>query len=176
MPKPTIHRRKRYEVLNQPRFLTFSCYRRLALFNNDSIKRRFIEYLEDAQHDLSFELIAWVLMPEHAHLLLTPDLPDHPVPDILERVKRDFACEVLRHWRKHQAPILNRITTPAGTSHFWQRGGGYDRNIRDEQELRAKCDYIHDNPCKRGLAKTPIDWRWSSARYFAGKTDHVLEV
>jgi len=176
MPRPTTHRRKRHEVLNQPRFLTFSCYRRLALFNNDKIKHRFIEYLADAQQDLTLQLIAWVLMPEHIHLLLTPDLPDHPVPEILERVKRDFSREVIGHWRKHQAPILSRITRPNGTSHFWQRGGGYDRNIRDEQDLREKCDYIHNNPSKRGLVEAPLDWRWSSARYFSGKSDHVLDV
>ena len=168
--------RKRYEIKNQPRFLTFSCYQRLALFNNDKIKNRFVEHLSDVQQTKSFELVAWVIMPEHIHLLLTPDLPDHPVPNILETLKRGFAREVLSHWRSLQAPILSRIGRANGTMYFWQRGGGYDRNVRDEKELQEKFDYIHNNPCKRGLVESPTDWPWSSARYAAGKTNHILEI
>ena len=176
MPQPPTRRRVRYEVANQPRFLTFSCYQRLALFNNDKIKAFFVQELDAARQTLSFDLIAWVIMPEHVHLLLTPDLPAHTVPQILETIKTNFARIVIARWRSMNAPILNRLTRQDGKAGFWQRGGGYDRNIRDEDELREKCDYIHNNPCKRLLVDSPLAWPWSSARYFAGQTNDVLEM
>lgn len=56
---------KRYEGLGDIRYLTCSCYRRLALFNNDRIKDAFAAYLTSAKSRLGFRLYAWVLMPEH---------------------------------------------------------------------------------------------------------------
>ena len=45
---------------------------------------------------------------------------------------------------------------------FWQRGGGYDRNIWTAEEIREKMGYIHANPVRRGLLERPGDWPWSS--------------
>ncbi len=33
-------------------------------------------------------------------------------------------------------------------------------------DFRASVDYIHMNPVRRKLCKTPADWRWSSARWY----------
>ena len=38
---------------------------------------------------------------------------------------------------------------------FWQRGGGYDRNIYSDAEVWEKIDYIHANPIARGLCQHP---------------------
>jgi hypothetical protein len=51
---------------------------------------------------------------------------------------------------------------------FWQRGGGYDRNVHEITTLRAMIEYIHLNPVRRGLVKEVVDWPWSSARFYAG--------
>ena len=39
-----------------------------------------------------------------------------------------------------------------------------------------KIGYIHRNPVKRGLVAAPIDWRWSSARWYAGDVDETLPI
>lgn len=57
---------------------------------------------------------------------------------------------------------------------FWQRGGGYDRNLTQTKTVHATIDYIHANPVRRELVATPEDWYWSSARYFVGRTDVPL--
>ena len=46
---------------------------------------------------------------------------------------------------------------------FWQRGGGYDRNLRSTSDVHEKIGYIHDNPVWRGLVRNPEDWPYSSA-------------
>ena len=175
--RPT-HRKtlRRYEIFNQPRFLTFSCYRQLPLFQNDAIKDAFVERLQMARSKLAFRLIAWVIMPEHVHLILVPKLPEAPMPKVLSAVKRRFAEHVLRRWKQLNAPILDRVRTPTGRYRFWQSGGGYDRNIRDEAELFEKIEYIHMNPVKRSVVGDPTDWKWSSAQWYADQSDGVLEI
>jgi len=60
--------------------------------------------------------------------------------------------------------------------HFWQRGGGYDRNIFTKHAIKASIEYIHFNPVRRKLAASPEEWFWSSAGYYAGATNYPLRM
>ncbi len=86
--------------------------------------------------------------------------------DYLQSLKRPFAASVLRRWRQIDANILDHVCDARGRSHFWQTGGGYDRNIYTAKEYEEKFNYIHRNPVQRGLVKRAQDWHWSSARYY----------
>ena len=62
--------------------------------------------------------------------------------------------------------MLARFQLPATVHHHahyrvWQ-WGGYDLNIWSEKKRLEKLNYMHNNPVKRGLVKTPGDWPWSS--------------
>ena len=98
--------RRRFEIPGHARYLTFSCYRRLPLFQNDAIKDTFVDRLRDARARYGFRLLAWVVMPEHVHLLIVPRLPETPVPLLLRAMKQSFAQRVVRRWRELRAPIL----------------------------------------------------------------------
>ncbi len=163
--------RKRFEIAQQARFLTFSCYHRLELFGNDAIRDAFVDALAASRDRTKYKLNGWVIMPEHVHLLIVPDLPEYPVPYALKDLKGLFANRVLQRWREINAPVLSRITDPQGKLHFWQKGGGYDRNIASDDEFHEKLNYIHSNPVTRGFAQRPTDWAWSSAQWYAGQRD-----
>ena len=165
---------KRYETEYGTRFLTFSCNQRLPLLGNPAIRDRFAQELEQTRREIGFRLHAWVLMPEHVHLLLRPRLPEYPGGRILSRLKRPFAIAVIKRWRQLNAPVLSRITDSDGLVRFWLKGGGHDRNIRDEQEYAEKLGYIHRNPVKRGLVRENTDWAWSSARWSRGMREGSL--
>jgi len=75
-----------------------------------------------------------------------------------------------------QRPILERITGENGTRHFWQAGGGFDRNVRHEAEELRTIEYIHQNPVKRGLVREPVDWAWSSARWHVGMREGQVPI
>ncbi len=169
-------RMRRREHPNQPRFLTFSCYRRLPLFNNDRIKDRFAEYIQAAHERFGFHLYAWVIMPEHVHLLLWPLLPSYPVEIFLRDTKRDFASEIIGRWRQLNARILSRLIAPDGTTRFWMRGGGFDDNVESQDELANIIEYIHRNPVKRGLVTVPEEWPWSSASWYAGDRTGIVRI
>jgi putative transposase len=143
----------------------------LPLFAPDAVKDLFVEQVEKVRRATRFRLLAWVVMPEHVHLIIVPALPGAPVSDLLKRMKQPFARQVIARWRKLRAPILERLETRPGHYRFWQVGGGYDRNLSDPDELLKKMDYVDRNPVTRGLVENATDWRWSSARCRTGQND-----
>ena len=71
-------------------------------------------------------------------------------------------------WLKKNAPeYLQQMedVQPNGEIKYrlWQRGGGFDRNLRSIRDVREKIAYIHQNPVRRGLVEREADWHWSSA-------------
>ncbi len=162
---------RRFEHQGHIRFLTFSCYHRLPLFNNDAIKSAFRDHIHAVKHDHPFRLFAWVIMPEHVHLLLQPIEVSQSIGPLMKRLKSPFARRVIDRWRELDARILNRLVDDNGTAHFWQSGGGYDRNIFSDSEYGNRLSYIHANPVRRGLVVKATDYAWSSARWYEGKTD-----
>jgi len=65
-------RLRRYDEHGQAHFLTVSCYRRLQLFRHDGVKRVFIDGMHRTRAKLGVRWVAYVVMPEHVHLLLYP--------------------------------------------------------------------------------------------------------
>jgi hypothetical protein len=61
-------------------------------------------------------------------------------------------------------------------THFWQSGGGYDRNIEQGSSLLKMIDYIHMNPVRKGFVPTAEEWKWSSAGQFVGNNGSLLLV
>ena len=167
---------RRWENPGQARYLTFSCYQRLPLLKNDKIKKLFVDRMAELRREEMFKLFAYVVMPEHAHMLILPNLPRHSVSVIMHRMKRVVAERVIKRWRELDAPILRRLIDAEERLHFWQRGGGYDRNIVGEDELHEKIGYIHDNPVRRGLVTTQVDWLWSSAPWYYGERHGPISI
>ncbi|KAA0224220.1 MAG: hypothetical protein AKCLJLPJ_01747 [Fimbriimonadales bacterium] len=171
-------KRKAYNDPGHAHELTFSCYRRLPLLNGDPARFKFLEVLDHARRECDFSVWAYVLMPEHVHLLIHPHQATYAIADILSAIKTDVARSELRRIEKND-PLLYRqllVRERDGTHRrFWQSGGGYDRNLYTPQAIRASLAYIHENPLRRGLAGDMLDWPWSSARFYAGMADVVFE-
>jgi putative transposase len=150
--------------------LTFSCYRRLPLLTNDDWRRRLSRHLHEACEEMSFQLTAFVYMPEHVHLLVYPVLPKPDVGRYLARIKQPFSKEIKQLLTQSRSSLLKRLTIRERPGkycfRFWQEGAGFDRNIYSPEALAASIDYIHTNPVKRGLCERAVDWKWSSARYY----------
>ena len=94
-----------------------------------------------------YRLIAWVVMPNHIHLLLRP-FPGHKLEKIMHSFKSFTASESNK--------ILDR------NGEFWMRES-FDRYIRDEDHFARAFRYIENNPVKARLCSLPEDWEFSSA-------------
>ncbi|HQX54777.1 MAG TPA: transposase [Pyrinomonadaceae bacterium] len=94
-----------------------------------------------------YKLIAWVIMPNHGHILLTPE-SGVTVPEIVHSIK------------SYTAHAANEILKRTGQ--FWAREY-FDRYIRDSKHFASTIAYIENNPVKARLCKLPEEWPYCSA-------------
>ena len=163
---------KRFNNPGEAHALTFSCFQRRPFLSKDRSRQWLIDAIARARSLHRFHVWAYVLMPEHAHLLIWPAQPVYDISDILSSIKQSVAKRALLYIRKEAPGFLAHMTDrqPNGkTSYrFWQRGGGYDRNVIEPMAVHDHIDYFHYNPVRRGLCAKPEDWYWSSAADHAG--------
>ncbi|MBT3279660.1 MAG: hypothetical protein HN909_06780 [Phycisphaerales bacterium] len=147
-------------------FLTFSTFRCQPFFPGTHAANWFIEFLAKARERCPFRLFAYVIMPEHIHLILRPG-DGISMRKIYWHLKRPMTDKVVTWVKIHHPTFLNRMADkqPTGdlTYRFWQRGGGYDRWMRTPSDLHEKIRYIHMNPVRSGLVSRPEEWKYSSA-------------
>lgn len=175
--------RKRVRRINEPghaHALTFSCFRRQAFLNRDRSRQWLMDAIDAARTKHRYHLWAFVVMPEHAHVIVMPVERKYDVSKFLASVKTAVARTAIAYVRTHAPMYLPRMLDeqPNGDRHyrFWQRGGGYDRNVVEPGTLWAEIDYLHANPVRRGLCERPTDWVWSSAGVYAGLADGPLRL
>jgi REP element-mobilizing transposase RayT len=99
----------------------------------------------DAQR---YRLDAWVVMPNHVHVLFLPFAPWG-------------MSSILHSWKSYSAKQANRLLGRSGD--FWHEDYR-DRFIRDEEHFQAERWYIENNPVKAGLCARSEDWPYGSAR------------
>lgn len=95
-----------------------------------------------------YALAAWVVMPNHVHLLA--DVWDTPL------------SELVKSWKGLVAREANKVLGRSGA--FWEREY-LDTVIADEAHRQTAVRYIENNPVKAGLAREGKEWPWSSARF-----------
>jgi putative transposase len=136
--QPIRKRMRRRDIAGGTRFVTFSCQRRLALLGNPSIRDLFLRQLAVARREHGFELFAWVVMPEHVHLLLRPR-GDGLLDEALRSLKTSVARLVVGRWREIDAPILERMRTRRGLVRYWQKGAGSTATCVTWRSSAARC-------------------------------------
>jgi REP element-mobilizing transposase RayT len=93
-----------------------------------------------------YELLAWVLMVNHVHILIDP------------KAERQRITRSIKSFSARRAnAILGRTGQP-----FWKEES-YDRWARGPKEMGKIVQYIEQNPVTAGLVERAEDWRWSSA-------------
>ena len=94
-----------------------------------------------------YQLIAWVIMPNHAHILLTP-------------INRAAVSEIMHSIKSFTAHEANRILDRKGQ--FWAKEY-FDRYIRDLRHFASTIAYIENNPVKARLCRSAEEWPYGSA-------------
>ena len=171
--------RKNYNEPGHAHELTFSCYRRYEFLKPERTCLWLAEAIVDARVSLSFDLWAFVFMPEHVHLLIRPREVEYDVAEIRKGIKAPVGQRAIAFLEEHAPDWLPRITRQRGEKTerlFWQSGGGYDRNITEPTTLMHVIEHIHANPVRRGLAEHPWEWKWSSAAYYLGRGESPIPL
>jgi putative transposase len=140
-----VERLERRQLDGDLHFVTFSCFHRLGHLETAGAKDLFEEALARMSYSYEFDVVGYVVMPEHVHLLL-----GEPGKGLLAVGLQALKISVAK--RAEQRP-------------FWQ-ARYYDFNVYSAAKRFEKLHYMHENPVKRGLVANPEDWLWSSYRYY----------
>ena len=174
MTEPHRKQLQRFEQFLHLHELTFSCFHRKPLLTDETRLRIVARSVESACQDEHFQLAAFVIMPEHIHLLVRPQRPDSSVSRFLARLKQPASKQIRTILETEGSPLLNELTVQERPGklcfRFWQEGAGFDRNLYTPAAVSASIDYIHTNPVKRGLCQRATDFKWSSARFHLQNT------
>jgi len=134
-----VQRRERFEAL-------FDAGRGAAILGDPGAARivqdAFLHF--DARR---YRLHAWCIMPNHVHVLITPN----------DGVS---LSAVIHSWKSLTANAINAALDRTGA--LW-REEFFDRAIRSDEHYANTLAYIENNPVKAGLAAAAEDWPWSSA-------------
>jgi putative transposase len=145
----------RFVLPDIPHHVTQRGNGRARVFFRDGDYARYRDWLAAACRAHGVEAWAWVLMPNHVHLILVPSDSDG-LRRALAPLHRRYAGWI--HAREERC------------GHFWQ--GRFGCVAMDERHLAAAVRYVLLNPVRARLVPSALDWRWSSAHaHLRGEED-----
>ena len=148
---------KRFQKADALHFITFSSFHRLPFLDAPGARETVEAVLKLTRARQDARVYAFVLMPEHVHLLMN-EPPSILVAQFLKAVKQ-ITSRKLRGRREK----------------FWQERY-YDSNVRGEAARSDGIRYIDRNPVKRGLVAAPGDYQWSSFNHYATGVRGAVEI
>ena len=123
-------------------FVTSATFQRRRLFQVDANAELFLETLQHYRREGRYKLHAFVVMPDHIHLLITPH--EITIERAVGLIKGGFSHRV-----GSKFPV-------------WQRGFTA-RRMRDRKEYEVRREYIHQNPVRGRIVERAELYRYSSA-------------
>jgi REP element-mobilizing transposase RayT len=121
---------------------------RVAIFREFAIASVVARELHDLSGNGGCEILAWVVMPDHLHALVTIDT------GTLENV--------VRLLKGRSARAINSIR---GTTRALWQNGFHDHALRREEDLIAAARYVVANPLRAGITKRLADYPFWNARW-----------
>jgi putative transposase len=117
------------------------------IFQSDRMKHLFIDVLRSYRRQNKFLLHAFVMMPTHIHLLITP-APALSLEKCIQLIKGNLSFRA-----KKELGMNSEIWTPGFNPH----------RVKDAVDYENQVRYIHMNPVKAGLVASPELYECSSA-------------
>jgi putative transposase len=139
-----------HPVKNQEFYLlTATCYEHKNRLNSSQRRQELLNQLFASFINEGIEIIAWVILPNHYHLLASK-VNFHSVSKQLRLIHGRLA----RQWN-----LEDNVT-----GKFWYAYS--DRAIRSERHYYTTLNYIHYNPVKHNWEQSPYDWEESSVHWY----------
>lgn len=140
-----------------PHHVTQRGNRGMQVFLDDEDRQTYLDLLREYCSRYKVYVWAYVLLPDHIHLVLVP-------------INRQALGQAMRETHTAYAHYFNRKTQERG--HLWQ--GRFSSCVLDETSLWAAVRYLERNPLRRAIASRPEAYPWSSAMGHAGLRDDIL--
>ncbi|MGB6054890.1 MAG: transposase [Burkholderiaceae bacterium] len=150
----------RLVVPGQPHHVIQRGNDRQLIFREPADYEVFLDWLGQAARQFKVAIHAYVLMPNHLHLLASP-------------ADQAGLGRMMQWVGRHYVPYFNHKYDRIGT--LWQ--GRYKATVIDSERYFLVCSrYIELNPVRAGMLADPAQYRWSSCRHHIGGTPDPLVI
>jgi len=153
-------------------FFTVVTERRRPILIDDGARRLLCEAIEKVRAKRPFDVIAWSLMPDHAHCVWSLPTGDADYSTRWQQIKEDFTRAYLRSGGAEAATSTSR--RERRERGVWQRRF-WEHTCRDETDLKRCVDYVHWNPKKHRLVERVCDWPWSTFHRHVSEGEYTAE-
>jgi REP element-mobilizing transposase RayT len=161
--------RYRFSDGRQPHFVTCTIVAWLPIFTRPEAAQIVLDSWRFLQDQGRIVLLGYVILENHLHWIAAADDLSKEVGnfksytarrliELLEAAHADTLLEQLAYFKlRHKLDQEYQL---------WQEGS-HPQEIANEESMRQKLEYIHNNPVQRGYVDDPLHWRYSSARNYA---------
>ncbi len=139
-------------------FITFNVHGKKPLFRNPKACSFFLHTLRYYKPQLKFQLLGYVVMEDHIHLLMRPS-PDVSISAIIQKIKGAFGrkWKMMSHWK---GPV-------------WQKSF-FNTILHDDASLKHRLNQMHNHPGATGLSPSKKRYTYSSAMVYDEGIDDFL--
>lgn len=146
-------------------YLTSVAKDRLPVFQTDRIKQIVCKALDEARNSAEILIFAYVIMPDHIHLITYNSRPPKDVlrftngisaRRVIDYLKENNFVSSLEKLKQEQKPRQYKYS-------LWQHHSDAFL-ITSEAMFMQKVNYIHQNPVRAGLVEQAENYLYSSAR------------
>jgi REP element-mobilizing transposase RayT len=149
-------------------YITAVCKDRLPVFRTDVLKKVVCQAFSDARSSGEFSIFAYVIMPDHIHIITDGRIKPSQV---LRFIKGVSAHHVIKYLKEggYQSSLDKLAQAERDKQHrhsLWEADSNV-LHLTSESMFMQKVNYIHLNPVRAEIVERAIDYRWSSVRYWA---------
>jgi REP element-mobilizing transposase RayT len=161
-------------------FVTYSVVEWLPVFVSEDAFRIVTDSLGFCHRQKGLRINGFVIMPTHLHAIVFD--ADYNTERLVRSLAdfRKFTGRSLSDLCADRMPrcfneTLHAAATADRERRFWQPSR-HPEAIESERFWKQKLDYLHENPCRKGLVLRAEQWRFSSAAYYASDGKLPSEV
>jgi putative transposase len=167
-------RYRRANVQGGTFFFTVVTYKRIKIFSNPVNIDLLRGAMKKVMQKHPFKIDAFVLLPDHLHCIWTLPEGDADFSTRWRLIKSHFSRNINLSpvgWVEERNPTIDACTASRQKKKekpIWQRRF-WEHLIRNQKDLNQHIEYIHYNPVKHKLTKTPGDWAYSSFHRYVSR-------
>jgi len=164
-------------------FITFTTVNWIDVFTRPIYKNILIDSLNYCRKEKGLEIFAYVIMTNHIHLIarakegfelssIMRDFKKFTSKQILNAIVKNLQ-ESRKEWMLWLFKRAGQYNSNNTNFQFWQQDN-HPIELFKTETFHQKLDYIHNNPVEEGFVINPVDYKYSSARNFAGLDAVIL--
>ena len=171
--------RSRYIITDptQAHFMTCTIMEWLPVFTRPETVQIILDCWQYQREHQELKLYGYVILENHLHFIAQAPRLDKCLASfksftarkLIDCLKANHAKSLLK--RLHFAKCAHKVDREY---QFWQEGV-HAEMVFNEEIMREKLNYIHQNPVKRGYVEKAEYWRYSSAGFYENNTG-LIEI